>query len=235
MDTASQKKVRILFWCASLAHFVGAMEVMGYNLLLRRALGNDTGSPLMRAGMVFVLATSLLGALIGRRLTRAGALKGKSPLFLPAVRAGISAASWLLSIPVLAAIAIHIQGRVHPIGFPHFVASVLIACLISTTYSATCNLWIALKLEPENSRRPEYQRMLQAFVRHLPLAASLIPVIATAMYLFFFRPWTLLPGAGKPLEMMLVAMIALGSYGTLLCRWAGKRILHEVRPLQMRL
>ena len=210
------------------------MEVMGYNLLLRRALGNGMASPVVHAGMLFVLATSLGGALIGRHLTRPGALEGKSPLFLPVVRAGISAASWLLSIPVLAAIAIHFQGKVHPVGFPHFVASVLIACLISTIYSATCNLWIALKLAPETARRPDFQRKLQTFVKHLPLAASLIPLLATAMYLFFFRPWTLLPGAGKSLEMMLVAMIALGGYGTLLCRWAGKQILDEVRPLQVR-
>lgn len=234
MDTVSAKKIRLLFWCASLAHFVGAMEVMSYNLLLRRALGVGMAAPVVKGGMLFILATSLMGALLGRHLTRAGVLKGKSPLYLPVVRAGFSAASWLLSIPAMAFIAIRAQGHVHPIGFPHFVASVIIACLISTTYAFICNLWMGVKLAPEAARRPEFQTSLTSYVKRLPTAASLIPLVAAGMYFFYFKPWTLIPGFGKPLEMLLVAMIALGGYGTLLCRWAGRRILHEVRPLQTR-
>lgn len=234
MDTASTKKVRLLFWCASLAHFVGAMEVMSYNLLLRRALGVGMAAPVVKGGMIFILVTSLVSALIGRHLTRAGALKGKSPLYLPVVRAAFSGASWLLAIPAMAFIAIRTQGHVHPIGFPHFVASVVIACLISTTYAFICNLWMGVKLAPESALHPEFQAKLASFLKRLPTAASLIPLVAAGMYLFFFKPWALLPGFGKPLELLLVAMIGLGCYGTLLCRWAGRRILHEVRPLQSR-
>lgn len=232
MDTASPKSVRILFWCASLAHFVGAMEVFAYNLLLRRALGSTMASPVVHAAMIFIGTTALLGALVGRTLSHSGLLKDKSPLFLPLARAALSAGSWLLSIPVLAVVTIKVQGHVNPVAFPHFVASVLIACLISIIYSSLCNLWIALKLAPDTARRPEFRPLVEAFARRLPLFASLVPLVTTATYLFLFRPWTLLPGASKPLEMLLVTMIGFGCYGTLLVRWASGRILHEVRPLQ---
>lgn len=219
---------RILFWCASLAHVLGALEVLGYNMLLRRALGQAMATPVVRAGILFILFTSLLGAVVGRHLTRKAALEGRSVLFLPLVRASISAFSWLSSIPVLAVVAIRTQGHVHPIGFPHFVASVVIACLISTIYSSICNLWISLEIARERNRDVEERARLEGFLRLLPVLASAIPLVATGMYLFFFRPWTLVPGTGKSLEYLLVAMIALGCYGTLLCRWAARRMRERV-------
>jgi hypothetical protein len=229
MDTVLNP--RILFFLASLAHFLGAMEVLGYNVLLRRALGTGMSSPIVKAGILFILVTQAVGAWIGRRLTRPEVLRNRSPLFLPLVRGGISATSWLLSIPILTVVALRTQGYVHPVGFPHFVASVVIACLISTAYSSICNLWLALELVPEAARDRASRRQIERFVRVLPLFASLVPLVATAVYFCVFRPWLLLPGAGKPLEMLIVAMIALGCYGTLLSRWATSKMTHRLARL----
>ena len=139
-----------------------------------------------------------------------------------------------MSVPVLAAVALHYVGALHPIGFPHFVASMVIACLISTTFSSVCNLWVALDIgqsafESDQALAADADvgkdlARLRRFARLLPALAVAVPVVAASMYLHFFRPWEMVPGAAKALELYLVGLIALGGYGFVLCRAAVKRL-----------
>lgn len=214
MHARNAPRVRVYFLAAWLAQILGGTVAFIYNVLARVALGAPNGGLPLWGKLYFAVATCTSAA-IGWRLTSRLRRLGLDDLdrlaLYPARRAAVSTVFWLACIPVMTIGAYVDRGGLHPIGYPHFVGSIVIAWLMATTYSSHFNILIVSTLAPDHKARRSPQ--VRQLGRLLPFAAAGIPLVAAGMFVGFFRPWRFPPDTTAALKILFAVMIAIGQIG----------------------
>jgi hypothetical protein len=217
---------------ASTTHAFGAAVALIYNSLLRDAMNRAPSPEVTRAGQCYaflafgvaaVLGSAMLRRLkVDARLLKEGGAESKLAALrisaYPLLRALLSSVVWLAAIPVLATVALRVNGRVDPVGFPNFVASIVIAWLASTLYSSIFNTWLVLKKLARSSAPQPAVTLVGMAATLLPSLTLAVPLAAVVAYLGVLQPWLLVPVREKALERFLLVLAVLGAYG-----WVGAK------------
>ena len=204
-------KVALWFVPVLIHAFAGTITI-AYNMISREFFhttgSNDTQIKIAAIG--YFLAASSLSGYLNRRLVLK-AITTEHMLLIPLWRALTNSITWLGAIPVMAGVAIAINGRVHPVNFPNFCASIVIGWLIATSYSTLFYTGEISKLSDLTWSRAIAK--LQYLVASLPYLAIGVPLIAATSMLLLIHPDDIATKIGGTFNAFLVMLYTLGAYG----------------------
>lgn len=202
-----------------LIHTISGTVTIGYNFLCRQLLQVNTANDakIKLAAIGYFLAASGLSGYLNRRLIL-DAKTSENILMIPYWRALTNTLTWLGSIPILAGVAIVLNGAVNYPNFYNFCVSILIGWLIATTYSTLIYL-------DEVSRHPVCTtdgtvKKLLRLNTTLFILAIIVPVIAATSVLVLIRPENVSTGIGSVFNGFLFLLYIFGAYGAV---YVGKK------------
>lgn len=214
----------VMALAASLPHLIAGLVTLSYNAAVHASFEQGAGSRqgVLDAALIYASVSISIGILSGARIAKR--LDGTTERFLSFInhRALIGTLLWLSGIPILGTYAKLRYGSVHPIGFPHFCASVIVGWLISTTYSTLLSIY-CFRRTCENGANNNIR--IQKILRFLPLPAAGVALVATIMFLLFCA--NSIPDQSKQLliDRYLIGLLTLGGYGSCFCYWSSQRLL----------
>jgi hypothetical protein len=237
---------RFIEWCAarpslSIHLVAGGMHagagvlVLIYNAILQRGFPAAPAAPLIlkASRYYFLFAISLAG------LLRHYSVKNRVLSYLeapseerleklhrfPLYQALNSLLCWLLAVPVMALVAIKVNGAVHPVRFPHFCLSVLFAGLLTSVYSTTFHTLLACTLSKSHAgNRTSVPLGLSFAARVTPWIAFVIPVLVYAVYVSFEKPPGMDPESYLRLGKFFLLLMALSGYAWVFCDFTSRGI-----------
>lgn len=216
-------------------HGGAALLVLVYNAILQSGFPDARAAPaVLAAGKYYALFGVALGAVLRHYAVKTSVLPYlESPSEerleklhrFPFYQAFNSLFCWLLAVPVLAFVSIKVNGAVHPVRFPLFCLSILVAGLLTSVYSTTFHTVLAWALSRSHEGEGREVPLGLAFTaKFTPWVAFVIPFLVYAVYVSFEKPAGMELAPYLRLGNFFLFLMALSGYGWVFCDFTSRGI-----------
>lgn len=225
---------RAIYGVGLLIHVIAGLIVYFYHVILRSGFPPNSSPSTLSVGRYYLYGALFLGAYFRRRcISRLVVPYLKNPSVenaerletFPFKQAVLSGFCWFSAIPIIGLAAVLLNGRVHPIFFPHFCLSILFAGLIAMAHSSAFYVYLMTELLKEK-HMPITPR-LRSWASLTPWIAIVVPFLTAVVFLSFDRPLQMHHESYLKLGRFFTFLLAFSSYAWVLCARLSSHVIRR--------